>query len=353
MSNRTMATTEIEEIIPIVTRRARRTQFSSATADDITVGQVNKIKVTLIRAGDNDRTVFTPEEIESLARDIARQGLAQPITVRPINDSIYRFEIVAGERRYRAVCALTNGEYRDDSGNPITNPTDWQTIDAIVRPMSDEQAAAIMLSENVHRKDLDPIDEANAYRKRMDKYGWTLQQTAANVNKTERHIRMMLSLLDLLPEIQEFIRKGIISIQYGAIMATLDINRQRIALKYLSSTDKPVLREFKAIVGELLSEQAQERFINPDELIQQAVAQNNAERQADLQRRSFPIDQRLPLMEPVGSSVGATFEAYIKKLLKSSDAFERDCAGVVGRVYDSLLRNGMAFSPSVSPKRKK
>jgi len=305
------------------------------------LNQVNDVPVKWIRAGDNDRTQFDADALAALAADIQTNGLAQPITIRGLlPDVSQKFEIVAGERRFRAVSSLG-----------------WETIPAIIREYSDEQAAAIMLSENVHRVDIDPIDEAAAYKKRMDKFGWSINETAEKSNRNAKHVAARLLLLDLLPDVQDIIRKKLISDTFGEVMAPLDVNRQRIALTYLTGTTKPILKEFKLLCGNLLAEQANEtlfdlaQFTNPNAAIQQAVDERNAIRNANYARR-FPKDDRLPDMKRAGG-IGESFEAYLKQLVTSEDAYLRDVAApIVGAVYDSMLRYGMCFPPNANKKKK-
>ena len=299
--------------------------------------EITDLPLAAIRPGDNDRTVFDDAKLQELARSIAEIGLAQPITVRPITDPVFQFEIIAGERRFRA-CTLLG----------------WATIPAIVRVLDDEQADGIMLAENVQRDDLNPMDEARAYRKRMTKYGWTIPHVAKKAKVSEKRVAARLALLDLVPEMQQMIASGQAGVQFGEVMSPLDPNRQRLALRYLATTERPLLREFRALCGKLLAEQAQDTLFDtlqaPEAYIAGAVDDHNALRSAELQRR-FPLDPRLPPMTRVGS-IGATFEAYLAKLLVSDDAYWRSVAPVVGTIYDGLLRGGMAFPPGTSPKRK-
>lgn len=334
MSNRTVTLDEPAESEVVVRRRSRQPLATYTPTE----GQVNQIPLAEIRAGDNDRTVFADDKIDELADSIRTTGLAQPITIRPINDPTFLYEIVAGERRFRACQRLK-----------------WERIPAIVRKLTDEQAAEIMLAENVHRADLDPIDEARAYQKRMGKFGWAVSQVAKKANVTEKRVNARLLLLNLLPEVQQMIQSDQVGVQFGESMANLDTNRQRIALHYLATTERPLLREFRAIVGRLSAEQAQETFLDtlqsPGDIIRATVAQNDAERAAVLAARRFPVDDRLPLMERTGS-IGASFETYLARLLTSDDPYLREAAPIVGRIYDSLLRGGMAYAHGSSPKRK-
>lgn len=191
------------------------------------------------RAG-NDRTVFDDNALRELADSIRENGLAQPITVRPLAGEQY--ELVAGERRYRAHQLL---------GVP--------TIRAIVQPMSDEKAAAVMLAENTGRKDLDPMDEARAYDARMKRYGWDAKTVAERAGVSVQVVHNRVKLLSLRADIQHLVRTGNVTVGYALILAEsdLDNNRQLIALKRLNENPAPTPSWFRKECAELLSQQAQ------------------------------------------------------------------------------------------------
>lgn len=327
-----------------------------ASEEATDVPDIQLVNTNQIRPGDNDRHYFNQKKLQELADNIRRHGLAQPITVRPVwacetcgrryageveydegpttcedcrGEDCFAFfyEIVAGERRFRA-CAHLLG---------------WAQILAIVRKMDDERASAIMLAENVHRVDLNPMDEAHAYHKRMEQFGWSVAEVAKNAGVPARRVSARLALLDLVPEVQKLIADGQLSAGFGEAMAPLDHNRQRIAMRYFQTTSKPLLREFRAVVGKLLQEQAQEVMFDMDALVMQAVEEHNEERDEHLQRR-FPTDESLPMMNRNGT-IGLSFETYIAILLKSDDPHHQHAAAIVGRVYESMLAAGMAFPP--------
>ncbi|HUT15496.1 MAG TPA: ParB/RepB/Spo0J family partition protein, partial [Anaerolineae bacterium] len=144
------------------------------------------ISIDSIRRGDNDRQAFDQVALEELSESIRTHGLVQPITIRPMTDGHY--EIVAGERRWLACKLLT-----------------WHEIPAIVRDLDDEAASAIMLAENIGRKELTPIEEANAYRRRIDQFGWSETQVAGVAGVSLDLVRRRLSLLQLVPEAQTLV----------------------------------------------------------------------------------------------------------------------------------------------------
>jgi ParB family chromosome partitioning protein len=118
---------------------------------------VHEIRASTIRAGTNDRKHFDEVKLGELAESISEHGLAEPIIVRPVTSFCgVGYEIVAGERRFRAMTTILDRSF----------------IPAIVRELDDESASAIMLAENTGRADLDPIEEANAYQSRIERFGW-------------------------------------------------------------------------------------------------------------------------------------------------------------------------------------
>ena len=202
---------------------------------------IKDIPISQIIPGKNDRTIFDDKGLRELADTIKGQGLIQPITVRSAKDGKH-FEIVAGERRFRA-CKLLG----------------WQTIPAIVTTLKDEDASAITLAENIARKSLDPIDEACAYQSRIDSFGWSIQDLSKYAGTSTIHIQFRLKLLRLIPEIQKLIRGRNIQIGYAKILADadLDSNFQLLAFSKLRDNPKPTMGWFRSIVLELKEKQDQ------------------------------------------------------------------------------------------------
>jgi ParB/RepB/Spo0J family partition protein len=202
------------------------------------------IDTSLIVPGNNDRTVFDQAKLTELAASIREHGLIQPITVRRLDtgDTLPLYQIVAGERRYRAVCLLG-----------------WPEIPANVVDLSDEEAAAVMLAENVARADLDPIDEAVAYQTRMDLYGWTVKDVAGRAGVSAVRVQFRLKLLTLRPEVQALVRSGNLPLGYAQVLsdAGLNSNFQAVALSALRDNPAPTPAWFRRVCGELAGKQNQ------------------------------------------------------------------------------------------------
>jgi ParB family chromosome partitioning protein len=189
---------------------------------------IKDIPISRIIPGKNDRTTFDEGGLRELAGSIKEHGLIQPITLRHVKDGKL-FEIVAGERRFRA-CKLLG----------------WQTIPAIVTDLKDEDASAVTLAENIARKSLDPIDEACAYQSRIECFGWSMEDLSKYAGTSTIHIQFRLKLLRLIPEIQKLIRGGSMQIGYAQILAdsNLDSNFQLLAFSKLRDNPKPTMGLF-------------------------------------------------------------------------------------------------------------
>jgi len=202
---------------------------------------VKNIPIEKCRLGSNDRTRFAEAELRALAENIRVNGLIQPVTVRPTRDGHY--EIVTGERRYRA-CRILG----------------WETIPAVVKELTDAEAAAFMLAENVARENLDPIDEARAYARRMEQYGLSVEEVAEQAGVSRIRVQFRLKLLSLTPELTHLVRVGDLPLGYAEILANaeLDSNRQTLALRIYMANPSPTPTWFRRECGRLREEQLQE-----------------------------------------------------------------------------------------------
>ncbi len=143
-----------------------------------TAGEVRRIPVASIEPHPGQpRRIFAEEALAELAESIAVRGVIQPIIVRPNG---HRFQIVAGERRWRAAQKARLHE-----------------IPAIVRTFSDEETLEVALIENIQRQDLNAIEEAQAYKRLVDEYSHTQEELGRIVHKSRSHVANLLRLLDL------------------------------------------------------------------------------------------------------------------------------------------------------------
>ncbi len=140
------------------------------------------------------RRLFDKNSINELAESIKSRGLVQPILVRPAKDNSDEFEIIAGERRWRAAQIAQLHE-----------------LPAIVKNLDDSEALEMAIIENVQRADLSPIEEATGYKKLMEQYNHTQEALAPIVGKSRSHIANIIRLLHLPASIQDMITEGVIS----------------------------------------------------------------------------------------------------------------------------------------------
>ncbi len=142
----------------------------------------------------NPRKNFNEAELEELATSIRERGLVQPLVVRPLGTSGLEYEIVAGERRWRAAQRAS-----------------LHLIPVIVRPLSDQEALEIAIIENVQRADLNAIEEATGYRDLIDRFGYKQEELAEIIGKSRSHLANTMRLLKLPESVQKLVRSGELS----------------------------------------------------------------------------------------------------------------------------------------------
>jgi ParB family chromosome partitioning protein len=172
---------------------------------------------------DQPRADFTEAELDELAASIRSNGVVQPIVVRPRGN---RYQIVAGERRWRAA-----------------QRAELRRIPAVIRDVADEKLLELALIENIQRQELNPIEEANAYRRLLATTGLTQDELAARVGKERSLIATSLRLLRLPEDVQRLIIERKLSLSHGrALLLINDAETQRrlaneIVSKQLSVRD--------------------------------------------------------------------------------------------------------------------
>lgn len=177
------------------------------------LGEVTKIHINEIWPSPmNPRKTFDEEGICELADSIKQHGLLQPITVRP-KDKAY--EIIMGERRFRAW-----------QENCRLDPKFPREIPCIVRVMTDEEALDAMITENLQRKDVDPIEEAFAFGQ-LHAHGKTIEEIALRFGKSARFITERIKLDKLLPELKQWVTKGWMHIGAAMHLCKLTEDEQR------------------------------------------------------------------------------------------------------------------------------
>lgn len=178
------------------------TSTETQEADNKFQEKLTQLSVDQIQRGKyQPRRDMDPETLEELAASIRNQGVIQPLIVRPVGN---KYEIIAGERRWRAAQIAGLSE-----------------VPVIIRHIPDEAAIAIALIENIQREDLNPIEEAFALQRLIDEFGMTHQLVAETVGKSRTSVTNLLRLLALPEEIKHMLERGLIEMGHARTLITL------------------------------------------------------------------------------------------------------------------------------------
>lgn len=190
---------------PIVESSQNKNPDFSDEKDSTSIDKVMYININDIKPNDNQpRKHFNEEKIQELASSIIEHGIIQPLVLRKIDNE--RYEIVAGERRWRAARAAG-----------------LEKVPSIIRDFTDEENMVIAIIENMQREDLNSIEEAEGLRQMIETYGFTQEEVSRSVSKSRPYITNALRLLKLPQNIQEKLANGQISPGHGrALLAAKD-----------------------------------------------------------------------------------------------------------------------------------
>ena len=201
---------------------------------------IEQIEMKMIRPSSfavRDKFQKYCEDDESLIISIREHGLIQPILIRPLS---HGFEIVAGHRRYQACKSLR-----------------WRFINCKIREMTNKQAFEIQLSENIQRKSMDPIEEAEAFRRYVIDFGWGgMSDLAKKIGKSEEYVSHRIQLLKLSEEIKKKIASNRLNVSKAIEISTIPIEKQSEIVGEIIENNLSVkrIRELKMILRENISE---------------------------------------------------------------------------------------------------
>lgn len=211
-------------------------QTEPETSEANTADRLQVIGVSQIRRGTyQPRRLFDQELLQELADSIKEQGMIQPVLVRRFAGA---FELVAGERRWRAakLAGLTE-------------------IPAIVREMADQSVAAVAIIENIQRKDLNPLEEAAAFERLCDEFGMTHKAVADSVGRSRASVSNLLRLLELHDEVKLLVDKG--ELDMGHARAILGAPQDKQLAIARQAIDKGLtVRAVEKLVRELTEEKS-------------------------------------------------------------------------------------------------
>lgn len=217
---------------------------NQARSDDL-----KDLPVDLLQRGRyQPRVDMREESLADLAESIRAQGVVQPIVVRPIGDN--RYEIIAGERRWRAAQIAGLGE-----------------IPAIIRDVPDEAAVAMALIENIQREDLNPLEEANAIKRLIVEFEMTHQEAGDAVGRSRTAVSNLLRLLDLSVSVKPFLESGDLEMGHARALLALNPEQQYEAAQIIVKRGLSV-REAEALSRSIQSgksaKSAKNKKVDPD-----------------------------------------------------------------------------------------
>lgn len=175
-------------------------------SDELKDGEVRTVEVRTISPNPlQPRKEFTADELSELVESIRENGLLQPLVVRPAPGAPDRFELVAGERRFRAIDTLG-----------------WKDVSVLVRDVDDETLLVLALVENLQREALNPLEEAEGYRTLADTFGMTQEEIARSVGKNRSTVANLLRLLRLPPSIRRMLQNDELSMGHARALLAVE-----------------------------------------------------------------------------------------------------------------------------------
>ncbi|MBQ2747813.1 MAG: ParB/RepB/Spo0J family partition protein [Firmicutes bacterium] len=222
---------EVTEKKPAAKKTGKSSGASKSKAKEEKVIDENSVvylDINDIKPNENQpRKTFDDEKIAELAASILEHGLIQPIVVRK---SDFGYEIVAGERRYRAA-----------------RKAELKTIPCLVRELTDEQNMLLAIIENVQREDLNAIEEARAIEKMIKTYGLTQEQVSKSLSKSRPYITNALRLLKLPEVIQDMVVSGELSQGHARALVSIEDEEKKIALAKRAVSENLSVREIEKL----------------------------------------------------------------------------------------------------------
>jgi ParB family chromosome partitioning protein len=225
---------------PSPARRAPEPATPAAPADDLA-----RIPLDLLQRGRyQPRIDMRTESLQELADSIRAQGVVQPIVVRPVDSpgvgGSQRYEIIAGERRWRAA-----------------QMAGLENIPAIVRRVADEAAVAMSLIENIQRENLNPLEEARALERLIGEFNMTHQEAAEAVGRSRVTVSNLLRLLELADEVKGLVERRELEMGHARALLGLEARRQQAEVAILVAKRGLSVRETEALVRRMLDHAAQ------------------------------------------------------------------------------------------------
>ena len=282
------------------------------------------------------REVFNEEALRELAESIKQHGVIQPIIVRKIGD---KYEIIAGERRYKAsaMAGMTK-------------------VPAIIRNLDDKESSKVALLENLQRKDLTPIEEARTYQKILELDAMTQENLGRSMGKSQAAIANKMRLLSLPDEIQEALLRDQISERHARSLLSVDTREKQVMLLNRIRAERLTVRELDSEIKKLkegyTTEVTEELpIIIPDEPKEAAPETLEATSTLESLRSLTNMSLEAPVEDEEPSSGGIKEEQTLEKkefkledLINTKEFFTlRDAVGQIKELADVLEKKGFSI----------
>jgi len=193
------------------------------------------------------RKNFDDNAISELAESIQQHGILQPILVRPIGEQ--RYQIVAGERRWRAAKLIGLSE-----------------VPVIIRDLSDSEASQFALIENLQRENLNPIEEAAGYQVLISEFGMTQEEVAKTVGRSRPAVANALRLLSLPKIVQEYLEKGKLTVGHAKALAAIRDEAALLELAKRAADGRITVRDIEAFAQKQNAEKPQQKQRTADQI---------------------------------------------------------------------------------------
>jgi ParB family transcriptional regulator, chromosome partitioning protein len=231
----------LAELSPLLARRAAVADADAEKPQVQAGDRLASLPVDLLQRGKyQPRADMRPETLGELADSIKSHGLVQPILVRPLPrpnpTESQRYEIIAGERRWRAaqMAGLTE-------------------IPAVIRDVPDEDAVAMALIENIQREDLNPLEEARALLRLIEEFGLTHQAAAEAVGRSRAAVSNLVRLMELTDEVKEMLETRQLEMGHARALLGLTTRRQQIEVATLVAKKSLSVRDTEALVRRIIN----------------------------------------------------------------------------------------------------
>ncbi|MBE3653947.1 chromosome partitioning protein ParB [Vibrio navarrensis] len=213
-------------------------------------GELTDIAVGHLQPGIyQPRKEMSPQALEELAASIQSQGIIQPIVVRALNDG--HFEIIAGERRWRAA-----------------KQAGLKRVPCLVKNVEDRAAIAMALIENIQREDLNAIEEAQALERLQDEFALTHQQVADVIGKSRTTVSNLLRLNSLEPEVKQFVSQKLLEMGHARALLALE-GEQQVEVAQQVASKLLTVRQTEQLVKKCLTPKVEQELPSKDEETQQ------------------------------------------------------------------------------------